>query len=369
MNHAPSNLAEAVARSERLREAWTPEGQRGPVLISGDPTAWDAAGDTMAKHGVHVAGFVDLRWRVPRLLHRRRPILRGRGERPSRGTTLFAGTPHKHWFNRCSSALERCRWLCPPTGWKQRGVHRPALLKEQGPALARVFDALGDARSRTIFTGLIRARIEGDTGYHAISRHREYDHPLVRARPGDVVIDAGAYTGKSALQFFRQMRGRGTVVALEPSLASYRKLARWPVPGLIPLAVGAWHRADTLRFHEAGASGRITDGDGGTEVHVDRIDALVANLGLDRVDLLKFDVEGAEKHALEGAEQTIQQHRPAVQLSIYHRPEDLWTLPGWLFDRLEGYRYFFGHHGFYQTETDLYAVPSERLTGAAQTRR
>ena len=40
-------------------------------------------------------------------------------------------------------------------------------------------------------------------------------------------------------------------------------------------------------------------------------------------------MEGAENNALRGAEKTILTHRPAMSVSLYHRTEDLWTLP-WL---------------------------------------
>ena len=54
------------------------------------------------------------------------------------------------------------------------------------------------------------------------------------------------------------------------------------------------------------------------------IDTLCAGT---KMDLLKLDVEGAEAAALAGAQQTILQNRPAISLSLYHRTEDLWTLP------------------------------------------
>src|SRR5690606_2150972 len=46
------------------------------------------------------------------------------------------------------------------------------------------------------------------------------------------------------------------------------------------------------------------------------IDDLVAELGLDRVDLVKLDVEGAEPFVLEGMRRTLATHRPQLAISI-----------------------------------------------------
>jgi FkbM family methyltransferase len=51
-------------------------------------------------------------------------------------------------------------------------------------------------------------------------------------------------------------------------------------------------------------------------VHVSTLDALVDDLGLARLDLVKADVEGAELQVLVGGKDTIDRFRPTVQLEI-----------------------------------------------------
>ena len=46
-----------------------------------------------------------------------------------------------------------------------------------------------------------------------------------------------------------------------------------------------------------------------------------------RGQALSGDVEGAEKEAILGSLETIEKHRPALMISLYHRSEDIFSLP------------------------------------------
>jgi len=53
-----------------------------------------------------------------------------------------------------------------------------------------------------------------------------------------------------------------------------------------------------------------------------KIDTIVEELGLEKVDFIKMDIEGAEIDALLGAEQTIKRFKPKLAICTYHRPTD-----------------------------------------------
>ena len=57
------------------------------------------------------------------------------------------------------------------------------------------------------------------------------------------------------------------------------------------------------------------------------IDAVtVDSMDLDKVSFIKFDVEGSELEAIEGARETILRDRPVMKIACYHRSEDVFTL-------------------------------------------
>ena len=73
------------------------------------------------------------------------------------------------------------------------------------------------------------------------------------------------------------------------------------------------------------------------EVEAQSLDNL---LGGERVDYIKFDVEGAEKEAISGALETIGTHRPALMISLYHRSEDIFELPLMIHERFPDYKFY-----------------------------
>ena len=76
-----------------------------------------------------------------------------------------------------------------------------------------------------------------------------------------------------------------------------------------------------------------------------------------KATILKLDVEGSEREALEGAKETISMHRPRLILSVYHRTEDLLELPLKIHEMYSGYRLYLRHHPYIPAwDVELYCV-------------
>ena len=76
----------------------------------------------------------------------------------------------------------------------------------------------------------------------------------------------------------------------------------------------------------------------------------------DKATYIKFDIEGAEMAALEGAKKTIQKHKPKLAISIYHKEDDLWKIPFYIKEKYPWYRLYMRHYTSVTTETVLYAT-------------
>lgn len=59
---------------------------------------------------------------------------------------------------------------------------------------------------------------------------------------------------------------------------------------------------------------------------------------------IKFEIEGSELQALHGAKQTIARNRPKMAISIYHKPEDLFTLTDFVINTGQNYKLGFRQH-------------------------
>lgn len=145
--------------------------------------------------------------------------------------------------------------------------------------------------------------------------------------PGHVVFDVGANIGLISQPAAWLVGRRGQVHAFEPSPAVSESLRRRVE--LLRLrnvvtnrcAVGRTVGQATLyeyeSFHGGASSLRPETRTAGphdheTTVPVDSIDRYVASCGIQRVDFIKIDVEGAELEVLEGAGQTLGDYRPAL---------------------------------------------------------
>jgi FkbM family methyltransferase len=154
-------------------------------------------------------------------------------------------------------------------------------------------------------------------------------------QPGDVCIDVGAAGGAHLLVMAQRAGESGRVLAFEPrprSQRMLRTLVRAAGLGdrvqLYPLALAADAGTTSLRipvvptrahFHGSAEDRGTTAAFAGLphreiEVPTASLDDVVAEAGLDRVDVLKLDVEGAELLVLSGARRVLRELRPVVVL-------------------------------------------------------
>jgi len=70
---------------------------------------------------------------------------------------------------------------------------------------------------------------------------------------------------------------------------------------------------------------------------------------------VKMDIEGSEYNAIIGAKETIYKNSPKLAISVYHRRNDLFTLPLLIHEIEPKYRLYLRHHSNSFRETLLYA--------------
>ncbi|QSZ68030.1 FkbM family methyltransferase [Methanofollis aquaemaris] len=184
---------------------------------------------------------------------------------------------------------------------------------------------------------------------------------LCEPRPGDIVVDAGACWGETAVWFSRFVGPSGRVHAFEPAGANRRVIERVVekndlTSSVVTVPLGLWDQETTLTFSGTGRMFRQGGGVGGAEVPVTTLDRYVEETGLDRVDFIKMDIEGAELPALAGAEKSIREFRPDLAISVYHRADDLTEVPIFLASLVPEYRMYLRHYTPGPDESVLYAT-------------
>jgi FkbM family methyltransferase len=167
-------------------------------------------------------------------------------------------------------------------------------------------------------------------------------------QPGDTVLDCGANVGVYTREALEAGASRVIAIEIAPeNLECLRRNFAGEIRSgrVMVYPKGVWDRDDFLTLNvDPGNSAadsvvmRPEKSREGPRVPLTTIDKLVAELGLDRVDYIKMDIEGAEQNALRGAEQTIRKFRPRLALSAYHRPDDPQKIPAIVSSLWSGYR-------------------------------
>jgi FkbM family methyltransferase len=155
---------------------------------------------------------------------------------------------------------------------------------------------------------------------------------------GMTVIDIGAHQGRYAIRFSQKVGATGLVVAVEPNARNQAVLAQNlelnGIRNVKTIQAACWSRRETLEFQPGITLDLSRVGESRGRKH-DTIGLPLDELAgsLQRVDLLKIDVEGAELEVLEGGKSMLGKFRPPVFLEFHG------TLPGaieWFRDH--GYR-------------------------------
>ncbi len=154
---------------------------------------------------------------------------------------------------------------------------------------------------------------------------------LVRA--GDVVFDIGANRGAFTVLFSRIVGPTGTVYAFEPVPPTFARLSeRVTAEGavgntrLVPSAASDRPGQFTIYMPgdddgQASLARHATGSWAGGQVHeytctAVRLDDYIAESGLNRLDFVKCDVEGAELLALRGLEKAVARWKPSLYIEM-----------------------------------------------------
>lgn len=116
------------------------------------------------------------------------------------------------------------------------------------------------------------------------------------------ILDAGAYIGDSAL-YFADRHPKANIVCLEPNVDNYKLLTlntRHLGEKITLLQNGLWHTQQSLRFNGAFTSGRLvmSSEESAPLISSVSVASLLTTMNIDRFDIVKLDIEGAELEVL-----------------------------------------------------------------------
>jgi FkbM family methyltransferase len=252
-------------------------------------------------------------------------------------------------------AVEVAKTLCDPSD-----VYDPKFMH----FLLKKFDLSPIGYQAKLYLGEMGVAIDFIVEQYALKRAGQ---TVMSAEDGDVVIDAGACWGDTALYFADKVGRKGRVYSFEfipgnVKLFEMNMALNEHVRGRVKLVKNpVFNRSKVpVYFSDFGPGSRVSassfEGQSGS-VETLSIDDFVRDEGLDRVDLIKMDIEGSEMNALMGAVETIRRFRPKLAISSYHSLDDMFKVPRWIVDQNLGYKLHLDHYTIHAEETVCFGVP------------
>ena len=142
--------------------------------------------------------------------------------------------------------------------------------------------------------------------YDQVFFRREYD--FVAHRTPEMIVDAGANIGLVSL-LFANLFPEARILAIEPASGNFEILRAnvAPYPNVEPIRAALWDAAGEVWVHDPGRGhwGFVTSESGAPEganandperVAAVTVDQLMSRYDIDHIDILKVDIEGAERN-------------------------------------------------------------------------
>lgn len=226
-----------------------------------------------------------------------------------------------------------------------------------------LYDRLADYRSKMVLYSIINNWYNYDFVWTTKTVENMYDDyfdlDLVKVTDDEVIVDLGAYTGDSMLSYINNYGTtykkaylyevtKESFEILKNNLKDYNNLDfRYK-------GVGNEKGKMKVSLHNIDSSANTAIYDEEGEVMVVTLDEDID----DKITLIKADIEGWEKKALEGAERHIVNEHPKLLISVYHSNNDLWEIPK-MIDRMDNsYKFYLRYKSspIYPTEVTLIAI-------------
>jgi FkbM family methyltransferase len=191
------------------------------------------------------------------------------------------------------------------------------------------------------------------------------DH--IKLKPGDLVINGGLHSGYELPFFLNKLKGRGKIHNIDPMgeqfLSSYTKTYLDNFREMVvthDVALAVYDGTLDMRVDPDGQAIREGRGEILKSFPCQTFRSLIKQAGIEKIDFLKLDLEGAEIVILQDIVAVAKQYRPQIAISIYHHTIDFVEIPYVLMSTLTEYDFYIAAYGYERWEVLLYCIPLER---------
>lgn len=228
-------------------------------------------------------------------------------------------------------------------------INRVTVLKEHREDFVWLYKQLGDQRSRLVLVSILYSWITFDPFYIRVMKEANFtdyfDLDLVKCGANEVMVDLGAWTGDSTLNYIQTYGKYKRIYCYEIDESSMKKMKKnlSEYSGIEFRNKGAGNKNGIgyIEGEPDSTCNKLTERKSGKEVELVRLDDDID----EKVTLIKMDIEGAEQEALLGASRHIREERPKLLISVYHNNEDIWKIPRMVREMYPEYQFYLRSNG------------------------
>lgn len=226
---------------------------------------------------------------------------------------------------------------------------------------------LADEKSKKVLCNRLKFLVTRDRNYILEIRDncQYFDKKILSSQTIENFIDIGTYTGDSIQDFIKYKHGvYKHIWGFEPDSTLYQKAK---------LQLEAYSNITLVQKGTSNFNGELVvnsslgdmqsvaneywniESEIESKFEVCCIDDYFNDIVIDS-SMVKLDIEGAELRTLEGMKHFIEINKPIVAIAVYHKIDDIFTIPKILKEYNPMYKFYLRHYSDNQTETVLYAV-------------
>ena len=350
---------------ERKEDLWRYLASAGrPVVLYGTGNGADKILDQLTARQIPVSGVFASSGFVRDRSFRGFPVgtYEALKERfPDMIVLICFGTSLPDVLSNIDRIAKECETYAPDVPVYGDSLFDTVFYREHQEELSTVRSFLEDDLSRDTFDRVISYKLTGNyLLLRPCEKPLEEMKTLLSPQDGAGYIDLGAYNGDTVLSYTKMFPQIRSVVAVEPDKRNFRKLSE-TVRSHFPSDVSDPSSGSFGKISVSCVRALISDRDGtafaprnrgrgvhetGSSENGEELTAvsLVTLLQDQKAGLIKMDVEGNERKAIEGGREILLRDKPDLIVSCYHRSEDLFSLPLLIREIVPEYKVYMRHH-------------------------
>lgn len=216
---------------------------------------------------------------------------------------------------------------------------------------------LADEQSKKVFDNVVNFKLTGNINllFDCQTPVSEAYENILSLSNNEIYMDLGAFNGDTVHQFLRFVDGYKKIYAVEPDGKNLSKLIKNTagIKNIEYINCCICDMVGEITFSSHGGRNGTVDSNG-TAVKSATVDSII---GDEDVTYIKFDIEGFESKALDGAVETIKRCKPKMLISCYHRSEDIFCLPLKVMSIRNDYKVYIRHNPYIPAwDTQFYFV-------------